>query len=421
MLVVLHVHRVVPLSPVDELMHFDNLVRSSKPDLLVAPSDPVDQETMREVACREEHVDAWRVAPANDSCLIRVYEPDDFAWEGLNPSIGHGPLYYLTTGVAARVLRALVPAWGLLTWSRLLGAAWVVAGCYVTLRAARTLGLKPWAVVPGLAALVVAPGQLAASTMVNPDAAMILVGATMMLVAIHYERGRPWATWALPVAAAASLLVDPGAVVVLLLVVLWLALRAARARGDRSSMLRLGAGATCVVLAAFASLVGWSAVHSLAGPEPDITESPLNRSYTTDTLPIRDVLGRSAVLAMFPPVHSGHEPAELRSERVQTANSFVVLVIVGALVGTVLRPVSGPRTSDLAAAAALALLVAGPLMVVRNYLVSRWYFTIPSRYGLSALPAIAIVISAYAGAWRGRLLVSAVAGAAVLATVTSLA
>ena len=404
-LVVLHVGSFVALSPVDELQHFDHLVRSSRPSLLLDPDEPFAQETLREVSCREAHDDAWVLAPTGAACLDQGYVPEDFWWRGLNSSYSHGPVYYATTGVAARGLRAVVPGFGLLTWARLLGAAWAIAGCYLVLRTARLLLIRPWAVAILLAGVVASPGPLEAFTMVNPDAAMLAAGGAVLLAAVAVDQGR-WPLWSLGAAAALAMLTDSSAAVVIIAVAVYFALRAFLRRSPRVAV-AAGVAVACAAL----TVLAWT----FAQRPGDFEGSPQQRAFEVDALETEDVVGRATVLAMMPPLSSGQEPVPLRAEPVPVFNAGFALLLAGGLVAVVLRARLRDRQSVLAVSTTVALLVTGPLLVAWNYAASSWYYSIPARYGISAIPAMVVAVAPSLSR-VGRIVAGALVAGGVVAT-----
>lgn len=415
-LVVVHVGAFVELSPVDELMHFDNTVRASAPDLVLDERGLLDQESLREIRCHEQYGTSWQLAPEGASCLEATYDAEDFWWRGLNSSVGHAPLYYLVTGFAARGLRLIVPAFGLLTWARLLGILWTLGGCATVLAAAQRLRISRWATTAALAIVVAVPGQLAAASMVNPDAALLLVGGGLLLAALHIDDSS-WPLWTLAVAASVAAWVDPAAVVAVVFVAVFLAARATSA--GRAEVARLLLAAVLTVAAATVATASWLLLFRSATAPADFTGSPQAAAYEVDALPLRNVFGHDAVFALWPPIDQPHAPAELRTEPVRVLGTAAGALLVGSLVGGLLRARLNDRVSALTVATAAALIVSAPLLVVTTFVVSGLYFGIPSRYGLSALAPMALILARGAATRIGRALTG---GAAVgLVAVTLLA
>lgn len=417
-LVAVHVGQFVELSPVDELMHFDNVVRSSEPDLILDERDPIAQETLQEVGCRRIHDSSWSVAGADDPCRRAAYDPNDAWWHGLNSSVGHVPLYYLVTGLAARSLRAVVPAFGLLTWARLLGIAWALAGCYLVLRCAVLLRVRPMAVAAVLAMVLAVPAQLEASAMVNPDAALLLVGGGLLFTALHVE-SRRWPWWTLPVAVALAILVDPSSFIAVLFVGGYFVVRALRRGQPTRHRFAHVAMALAVVLVSAATTLAWTVSFRALTDRADFTGSPQAVAYATERLAPADVVGRSAVFALLPPIDQPHAPAALRTPVLEVLVAAAGLLLVAAVVGAALRARSGDPLDALAGATTLALLSGAPLLILATFTVSRLYFGIPSRYGLSALAPMALVVAGTTGP-VGRTVTAVVATALFGTTVLSM-
>lgn len=417
-LCVLHVGAFVELSPVDEMMHFDNLVRTSSPDLVPDSSAPLDQATLRELACRAEHDDAWQIAPPGAACLRNPQDPADYWWRGLNPSIGHVPLYYGTTGVASRFLRLVVPSFGILTWARLLGALWAVTGCWFAMRAAASLGVSRAHTAASLALVLAVPSQLTAMTMVNPDAALFAVGGALLLLVVKISKGSVSQWWLVP-ATVAAMLVDPSASIALVFAVTFLAVDALARPGPRvGSLMRIAPTIAVTTLAAATTLFAWGALVAAASDVGDFSGSPQDGLYRVEELPLSKVVGSGPLLALLPPTDQPHEPGALREPARALFVDLTKLLLVAGSMGAVLR--GRGRLVPVACAALVALMVAAPLMVLRNFLVNHWYFEIPNRYGISALPVLAVLLAGAVTGPIGRGILAVVVGGLVTTTLLAL-
>lgn len=417
-LVVVHVGAFVELSPVDELMHFDNAVRASAPALVLDERGLLDQESLREIRCHERHDSSWQLAPEGAACLEATYDPEDFWWHGLNSSVGHVPLYYLMTGIGARGLRMIVPSFGLLTWARLLGIVWTLGGCATVLAAAQRLRISRWATTAALAIVVAVPAQLAAASMVNPDAALLLVGGGLLLTALHVDDGS-WPLWTLAIAAALAAWVDPAAVVAVAFVALFLAARAISA-GGRPEVPRRLIAAVVTIAAATVATASWLLLFRSATAPADFTGSPQAAAYEVDELALKNVIGHATLFALWPPIDQPNAPAELRTEPVRVFGAGAGTLLLGSLVGGLLRARLNDRLSAATIATAVALIISGPLLVVTNFVLSGLYFGIPSRYGLSALAPMALILASGAASRIGRGVTAGTAVGLIAATFLSM-
>src|SRR6266511_2787444 len=169
------------VSAVDEREHIDHLIRAAHGDV---PRDGVtlSQETLHELCSRGSEYIEW------PRCKPGRLDPADYAVGGVNVA-ADTPFYYLVTGPAARLLRAISPGWeSLVTWGRVLGAAWLLAGFYLILRIGDRLDVPRWHLASALVLVAALPIVLTASTTVTPDASAIVVGAGGLLAALTWER-----------------------------------------------------------------------------------------------------------------------------------------------------------------------------------------------------------------------------------------
>ncbi|MCI0637231.1 MAG: hypothetical protein L0206_25445, partial [Actinobacteria bacterium] len=216
---VMHVKEYAFLSLFDETQHVDYVLRAADGQIVVQPDDELRQDTLREAACHGSQRFDF------PECGRDRYDPDDFLWRGLNSAAGHSPYYYFVTAQAANGLSAIPAAPdNLVTWSRLLGTAWLLLGCYLTLRIADLLDVKRGLTVVALLLAAMTPVLLHASTTVNPDATAFAGGALLLLAALAWERGR--SLLLLGAAAFACAAFDPTNSVALILVFLYFGLRA---------------------------------------------------------------------------------------------------------------------------------------------------------------------------------------------------
>jgi hypothetical protein len=408
---VLHLRAAVPLSKVDELVHLDYLIRAAEPRAVLDETDSLAPETMREAACRRSY--AQRFPP----CGRPHYDPASFTWEGYNPSASHPPLYYLATGLTARALR--VPFGGVTyaTWGRLLGLAWVLAGCYLALRVGETFEVPRRVLVAVIVMVAAAPAQLAASTMVNPDASALFAGALVVFAAVQVDR-EAWRWWAMPLCSFIALALDPTNAVAVIAALGYLALRmvADAGPGRRPRLWAAASGAGGAIV----SVLAWQVLFRVASTARDMTGSPGAAVYAVESLPARLVVGADALFSMFMPLTTGFEAPVMKTEAVALLTRAVALVLVGGLVGTVLRARLRERSAAMAMATIGAMVVAGPLFILRNFYLAGGYFPIPQRYGLSALPALAVIVGIAAATSVGRAVVYIAAFGLYLASLIAL-
>ncbi len=396
---VMHVREYAFFSLFDETQHVDYVLRAADGQIVVQPDDQLRQDTLREAACHGSQRFAF------PECGRDRYDAGDFLFRGLNSAAAHTPYYYVATAQAANALSSLPAAPdNLVTWSRFLGTAWLLLGCYLTLRIADLLGVNRRLIVVALVLAAMTPVLLHASTTVNPDATAFAAGALLLLAGVAWERGR--SLWLLGLAAFACAAFDPTNSVAVMLLLVYFALRAlapsigvgdAVPRRERRSYAAAG---LVSVVGAIAAVVTWDIVYRLTTDNRHLLAlNPTHSDYIVDALRLEWLLGRDAFFHNFPPIF-GPVPAVLETMPRAVFTSAGGFLIVGALFAVVMGAKAlNERFSALAYAVLAVLLLATPALVVYNYFFGGIYFEIPVRMELSLLPAVALVV---AGVCSGR-------------------
>jgi hypothetical protein len=414
-LVVPTARTVSGISLIDEREHIDNMLRGSH-GRIGHPGQQLTQETLRELCARGRAApfipNYAPVAPFPACPSSGRLDPAAFAYKGVNTST-QDPPYYLVTGLTARALRALTPGWeSLVTWARVLGAAWLLAGMYLVLRLGDLLEIDRKPLVAALVFVAALPTQLHAETTVNPDAMAFLAGAAILLAGLAWERGRANIAWLVTVSTIAVWL-DRANAVALVIVFAYLALRAWRgARGgarERPSWTRVVAAGAAVAVAAVAVVGAWQAVERRLRPETAQTAqaSEPGKVFPAESTPIRtggfpfdSAFSGESLFGMLPPVQDIAPPvARSTGDNAvwyRTFSAAASAAIVGVL-GAGLFGFSGTdRVRALAAATLLALVLTPVFNHIYNYFVNDYFVATVPRFGLSALPAIALVFAAIA-------------------------
>jgi hypothetical protein len=411
-----HVHRYTKVSPIDEVFHLDSLIEGSRLHV-VQEGDQLTQGAMREIACHGSDV---RTFPP---CGLPHYQPSDFAWKGYNEASGHTPFFYMATGLAARLLRAVTPVKGMMTWGRLLGSLWVLAGFYLILRIGSLLRVNRWSLVLALVLVAGAPAMLHAYTTINPDVTALPAGALVTLAAVAWER-RVWRLWTLPATALVCVALDPTNVLVVLLVLVYFAVRMVSglvgvALADRRSWRDYLLGGGLAAVGPVVAMVGWRLVVALQA-SVDWSGSPQEVAQKVTHLAPEQYRGADAFFAIFPPI-LGYIPPGLTTISRQIFALAAMYVVIAALIGPLLRLDLANRAAVLTLATTVTVIAAGPLLVLQNYVVNRTYFPIGNRYGLSLLPAIAIVLASTTQSRLGRCILGFVSIGLYLTTLRALA
>lgn len=394
--------RVDQVSRIDEQYWIDHLLRGA--DFAIERNGaPILQETVREKCARG--FEKATVPPCKPGHL----DPRDYGyWHGVNIA-GHTPFYFFVTGTIARALRAtpidLPPNDSLITWARILGSAWLLAGLYGILRIGELLRVARRMLVVACIFVAATPALLHADTIVSPDATAVPAGAAVLLAALAWERRGKGLWWlALAAVLGASFSAKNGIGVVLVLVYFGFRALAGALKQSEDDDVRpwqeyAKAAAILVVALYLASsgwdeLYGWLQVHVFTSPPlADITNNPIARAYGNSDAGFWQYFGLRTVFMMLPPFNDIAFPHERTHDMYQTLAKAAEFVAIGALFAVPLRDKLTSKLSVLGFATLTTLLVAPTLTVLRNEVFSGTFDQPIWRYGLGAIPAVAIVIA----------------------------
>lgn len=402
------------MSYVDELQHFDYLEKISRWDL-VDRGETVGREALREMVCRGIDVDQseymrffgqdYDLPPCNAVEL----DPQRFPEEGVNHASVHPPAYYFLTGIVARFIRAVTPVGSLLTAARIANAMWLIAAMGFVWLLLRELAVD--ARVRALICVVLGSSPPIVQTIgaVGPDAAALALGGAVVLSVMRWERGA--LPISIPIAACfASVAVKETNAVAVGLAVIYLAFRGYTERRRLAQSLRL-AGLICV--AVVAAGLPWLITQARFADLP--TRSiPMVERFQAEALSTDHVV--SELDALVTPVRNVLPPRDLRSGATVAATDLLHWLLLG---GAFAAAVAGEstRTRSLGGASLAAMVLAGPTLVVVNYVLLGIYVVIPQRYGLSLLPAL---LAGLAVMTRRRWLEMVLASVAALGTIAVL-
>jgi len=408
-LVVAHVHSYPQLSPVDELQHIDYYLRS--PTLIVL-GDRVQEPAMREQACRG--IDAGIAVP---SCDAPSLSPSQFQENGFNTAYIHPPTYYSLTALLSLPLRWI----GLedVTAGRLVGVLWLSLGLLLSWIAGRRLRISAVPLAASLLLVGVMPSVVYSSSVINPDAVSMAVGAAVVLLTLEAERRTNYWRWILlAFAAIIAIGFKSQNFLIILCLALYLLLRAwqnrreMRATADsvsasaRRPILMLGM-AIALGLIALLVLVAWLKTVSYLGLGA-ASAIPMNAQFkASDGFPF-DVLANS--LGIFFPPSSSYFSVFLRGRVVGTGMILTGIVLVAGCTGVGwFLTEARPEIRALARAVTITAVLGAPFMVIANDVLLESVFLIPPRYGLPLLPAMALCVATGTRSILGRSLLAALA------------
>jgi hypothetical protein len=400
-IVTAEVSRYTMLSPIDELQHIDYLLRS--PTVIVL-GDRIGEAAMREEACRGS--DAAVVVPA---CNAPTLVPDQFQELGFNTASVHPPTYYFLTSVLASPARFLdiEPV----TAGRLAGGAWLCLGLLLTWIVGRRLEIDDVALCGTLLLIGVMPSVIYNSSVVNPDAASLPVGAAALMLTLEAERRPSWWRWILLAGAGlVAVAFKTQNIIVIVCLCMYLLLRTAQSYSNSRTpgeppgrpatrpAVVLGMATflgTVALLAMFAWLKTTSVIAR--GSAADV---PMSAAFTDQPFPLPELV---AALGSFFPPSSAYVSIFLRGPGIQTGTFITGLVVVSCCAGVAwFRQDVHPEVKALARAVTVTAVLGGPLMVLANYLLLGYVFDLPGRYGLALLPLIAICTAAAVRSVAGR-------------------
>lgn len=403
---------VSQVSKIDEREHIDHLVRGSHGEI-GRHGETLRQETLRELCRRGSEIHAY------PPCRAGELDPTDYAIGGGNVDPA-GSLYYLPTGLTARFLRALpVGSDSLVTWGRLLGSAWLLVGFYLALRVGDRLRLDRRFLVVALVLAAAVPTQLHAATTINPDATSFAAGAGALLAVLAWERGSR-GLWILGAAAVGAMLLDESNGVGILVALLYLAYRGVallleRTGDDRRTSREYGVAVVVLAAATILTVTGWEALRdAVQDPIPrgerisfsDTSEEeraaldPTRVSSDVDELRIETIANAGELFSILPPVVDV-APPERRLDTFEAVwyrvfERAVLLLMVGVLLAVVFRARLGSRISALGLATLTGLIVAPVLIHLYNWFEHGYFEPAVPRFGLSALPAVVVLVAAVA-------------------------
>ena len=288
---------------------------------------------------------------------------------------------------------------------------------------------------------------LGSAAVVTPDAASLFAGAVVLLVALLWERRR-LPTWSLAAAGGLATGLKYTNMAAVGIVAAWLLVQAiptgwaprirkrlrigaapsgldepdlpVEPAADRPQM-ELGSrryltGALVLLAGAVAVALAWAAIDH-ARAVIDASQIPQNREFAFHGVPPFDrVFSVVNVFAFFPPF-VGYEPAWLQTTYVATVYEMLKLLFSGAMLVAALRFTRRSTTSVLATVGVVLLIAGGPLFMVMQIVVNSILNDVVQRYGMSAIPIIAVVAASFV---RGRISRTALWGMTVVAVSTVL-
>lgn len=396
----LHMLRYRPMSPIDELRHLDYAVKISNGNLTYM-GDKLGEIAMREESCRGLDLSGWQDPPCDEPVLDPVRYRDD-GWQTASP---HPPAYYLGAGIFGRVLSTVGVTSSYLEGARFFSALITALGITLLFHLLRRLKIEPLPAAGCSLALLVFPSVLHSSAIVTPDAAALLVGATVALATVRFVEGNlSFRLLALAgVLAGAVKLTNllAAAAAALFLILSSDAWHDLRRRSISAETRRRVLGAGVVLGAAFATTVLWIVVDSArATIDPAIV--PQNIANRFEGLPPLDFLIYPDVAMRWFPPSDNYLHVNFLPEPILLLRSLTTLVLAGAGVMCVLRARRAAHALQYAAAGTIVALFGSPLFSLVTTAYTSTLVRPEGRYGLALAPLFVVALASQAETRTGR-------------------
>jgi hypothetical protein len=340
---------------------------------------------MQDVACRGIDYPGVYTPPCRSG---GTYDPRFFPGLGDNNAELHPPTYYALTAPPALLL-TVVGFDSLLDAGRLVGILWLGFGLITVWLTLEELGIGGWQQGIVLALLATSPAVLHPSSTVNNDATAILAGGLVLLATLKWERGG-WGIWPLVGAVLVAAALKSTNVLAITACATYLIVRSF-ANDHRPDRRRYWFTAGLMLTVGAVGILWWAALHSAIARAPTTTVIDW---FRTDTLRWDQVLDQW--IALVTPARIGSLPTLLGS---RLSRGLALLVSVGIVLSVLVaasRWITGRRdeAEALGVVGGVAMATSGPLLAVANFVILGIYFGIPTRYGLSLMPLLAVATGA---------------------------
>ena len=408
--VAVHVPRDRALSPLDEYVYVDYLAKVPS-EGVVAEGESTGPFAREALVCRGNR-GVTTVIPT--TCARAGSAPSSiFPMAGKTSADIYTPLYFWVTRALAEPL-----VWagvGLIDAGSYVGAIWLSAGLLLLVFAMRRFRVRE-AVILGLGLLLVAsPAAYWSSTYISTDAPSLAVGAALMLLVARFAMGDR-GLWLVPIVSAVGVafkVQNLGAVAIAALSLILISIYRsvwpsrdtgrgieAETRADRrlqaagvgsgGHLRRLGkAVVSRTVLVAVVSVSAGVAVQAVwlvirahlqvGAPPSQGTAQPLHTS---------NLVQESLKFLQATPL----DPTGVDNGiAIATAGVVLSWLVLSGVLGSVAVGRLETAIRPIAWSALTVALAFGPLLVLGTTLVSGYYFVLPTRYGISMLPAFMIL------------------------------
>jgi hypothetical protein len=381
LLVSSYLHGSPALSPIDELQHFDYVVKAPG---VPRAGEPIGEEAMRAQACRGINYPGFVSPP----CSAMHLSPEAYQEGGQNTAYIHPPPYYFLTAAIARPLATVTPL-DLYASARLTGALWLFAGLWITWCCGRRLNAGPAGLLGMLLLTASSPAVLLGTGNIGPDAAALVVGGGGLWLLLR-SQGRHGVLF-LAAAGALSVAFKMNHIVAIAPICTYLIICAAVA-GDGTRLQRWRRGLIRAAVPGTVAAAAVLLVHAIIEARRMHNVPSQATSFAADSLTLADVVKGWSVFAppnadlpFLPPSLLGHP---LLARLNMLLASFLVLACIYVAVSK-----SMSRSARVIACSTLAwMLLGGPIYIIANYVMTGQVFpSVPTRYGLSLMAVLAVI------------------------------
>jgi hypothetical protein len=388
------------MSPIDELRHLDYAVKISNGNLTYT-GDKLGEIAMREESCRGLDLGGWVDPP----CDTPVLDPLAYRDDGWQTASAHPPLYYLGAGILGRVLSTIGITSSYLEGARFFSGLITALGVTLIFHVLRKLKVSAFPAAGCSVALMVFPSVLHSSGIVTPDAASLLVGATVLWATLKFlDRSVSYRALALAGLFAGAVKLTnllAAAAAALLLVVSSEIVNDLRQRRLLAETKRRLVGAAIMFGCALATTLLWLAIDSArATIDPAIIPQNVINKY--NGLPPLDFLIFPDVsLRWLPPVdnylHINFLPEPILFLRMMSTGVFI-----GTAFACLLRARRGADALQIGAVGGVIALIGAPLFSLATTAYTSTLVRPEGRYGLSLAPLLVVALVANAETRIGR-------------------
>ena len=392
-----HIGRYRMFSPIDELQHFDYLLKAP---VLEFPGsgDRVGQEAARAETC--SRLDA----PFDSALPSCVTAPDEvnvaeLQEQGYNTAYIHPPGYYFVNGGLTRALDAITfHKVGLLTLARIAGLIWAWLAVVLLWLVFKEFGASTRVAAVGIVLVVTSGTVISAASTVNPDGSAVAIGAGILWAAARWERTKRygWLVVLFAVFAMITKFSNLAGVAVALIFLLGPAVRlilrnlrngeSRPLRAVAENKARLLIGGISIVAIGIVSIC-WRFIQSILQVLP-ANELPMAQPTVIASFPWTAAVNSWRVGVS--PVQSPWMAPFMNSAWMTSVVGIVDLALVVGVVGGLILSPAGSKGRRVASATIWCSLLLGPFLVAFLYVVQHVNFAVPPRYGLSLIAGLAV-------------------------------